>query len=85
MTTVVITGSTKGVGRGLANEFARLGHNVVISSRNQEDIIKATELMNANSEGTIIGQVCDISDKRELEALWELAKNEFGKSRLLDQ
>ena len=79
MTTVVITGSTKGVGRGLANEFARLGHNVVISSRNQEDIIKATELMNANSEGTIIGQVCDISDKRELEALWELAKNEFGK------
>ena len=79
MATVVITGSTKGVGRGLANEFARLGHNVVISSRSQDDIINATEIMNANSKGTIIGQVCDISDKRELEALWKLAKDEFGK------
>jgi len=79
MASVVITGSTKGVGRGLANEFARLGHNVVISSRNEEDIVSATEVMNANSDGTIIGQVCDISNKRELEALWDLAKNEFGK------
>jgi len=79
MASVVITGSTKGVGRGLANEFARLEHNVVISSRNEEDIVSATEVMNANSDGTIIGQVCDISNKRELEALWDLAKNEFGK------
>ena len=79
MATVVITGSTKGVGRGLANEFARLGHNVVISSRNQDDIINATEVMNAKSQGTIIGHVCDISNKRELEALWKLAKDEFGR------
>ncbi len=78
MASVVITGSTKGVGRGLANEFARLGHNVVISSRSEDDIVKATKEMNKKSEGTVIGQVCDISDKRQIEALWELAKSEFG-------
>ena len=61
MASVVITGSTKGVGRGLANEFARLGHNVVISSRSEDDIVKATKEMNKKSEGTVIGQVCDIS------------------------
>ena len=38
MANVVITGSTKGVGRGLADAFARLGHNVVITSRRQADI-----------------------------------------------
>ena len=59
MASVVITGSTKGVGRGLANEFARLGHNVVISSRSEDDIVKATKEMNKKSEGTVIGQVCD--------------------------
>ena len=78
MATVVITGSTKGIGRGLANEFARLGHNVVISSRSEDDIISVSEQMNNIYEASIIGQVCDISKKRELEALWQLAKSEFG-------
>ena len=48
MATVVITGSTKGIGRGLANEFARLGHNVVISSRSEDDIINVSEQMNSS-------------------------------------
>ena len=43
MSSIVITGSTKGVGRGLANEFAKLGHNVVITSRRQADIASVTE------------------------------------------
>ena len=78
MANVVITGSTKGVGRGLADAFARLGHNVVITSRRQADIATVTQEMNKKSEGQIIGQVCDISDKKQVEALWELAKTEFG-------
>ena len=78
MSSVVITGSTKGVGRGLANEFAKLGHNVVITSRRQADIASVTEEMNNKSKGRIIGQVCDISDKNQLEALWDLAKTEFN-------
>jgi len=32
---VVITGSSKGIGRGLAEEFVRRGHNVTISARGQ--------------------------------------------------
>jgi len=78
MSCIVITGSTKGVGRGLANEFAKLGHNVVITSRRQADIASVTEEMNNKSKGRIIGQVCDISDKNQLEALWDLAKTEFN-------
>ena len=78
MANVVITGSTKGVGKGLADAFARLGHNVVITSRRQADIATVTQEINKKSEGQIIGQVCDISDKKQVEALWDLAKTEFG-------
>ena len=41
MANVVITGSTRGIGRGLAVEFLKRGHNVVVSSRKQVDVGKA--------------------------------------------
>ena len=37
MSNVVVTGSSKGIGRGLAEEFVRRGHNVTVSSRSQAD------------------------------------------------
>ena len=40
---VVITGSTKGIGLGMAREFVRLGHNVVVSSRRQAAVDAAEE------------------------------------------
>ena len=43
MANVVITGSTRGIGRGLAVEFLKRGHNVVVSSRRQADVDKAAE------------------------------------------
>ncbi len=67
MANVVVTGSTKGLGKGLADAFARLGHNVVITSRRQADIATVTQEINKKSEGQIIGQVCDISDKKQVE------------------
>jgi NAD(P)-dependent dehydrogenase (short-subunit alcohol dehydrogenase family) len=36
--TVVITGVTRGLGRAMANEFARLGHTVVGCGRSQKEI-----------------------------------------------
>ncbi|WP_371189381.1 SDR family NAD(P)-dependent oxidoreductase [Thalassotalea maritima] len=36
--TIVITGSTKGIGKGLAKAFIQRGHNVVISGRSQADV-----------------------------------------------
>ena len=35
---VVITGSTQGIGLGLAREFLKRGHDVIISSRRQNAV-----------------------------------------------
>ena len=78
MATAVITGSTKGIGRGLAEAFIRLGHNAVISSRNPADVEKVSSELSAIGPGKCSGIACDISDKSRLQALWIHAVSEFG-------
>lgn len=48
MTQVVITGSTKGLGLALAEEFLRLGDSVVISSRDDERCHRAAADLSAS-------------------------------------
>lgn len=77
MSNVVITGSSKGIGRGLAEDFARRGHNVLISGRSDESI-DAALIRIGNNPGKVIGQVCEVSDRGQLQALWDRAVDEFG-------
>jgi len=79
MANVVITGSSKGIGRGLAEQFVRRGHNVVISGRNVDDVEKTAASLNAVGPGKAIGQPCDVTHKSELQALWERAQQAFGR------
>lgn len=77
MANVIITGSTKGIGRGLAREFARRGSNVVISGRSQVAIDEALEEIGV-VPGKIAGQVCDVSDRRQLQRLWDTGIEHFS-------
>lgn len=80
MATVVVTGSTKGIGFGLAQAFKALGDNVVISGRSQASIDDALmRLATAPGSGSIAGQPCDSSDPEAVQALWDLAIERFGR------
>jgi NADP-dependent 3-hydroxy acid dehydrogenase YdfG len=80
MANAVITGSSKGIGRGLAEEFLRRGHNVVISGRNEEDIERTVTALNASAgPARAIGQPCDVTQKGQVQALWDRAEREFRK------
>ncbi len=58
---VVITGSTKGIGLGMARAFLERGHSVVISSRGQAAVDKAVaELSQDFPTEKIAGQPCDV-------------------------
>ncbi|ANU27679.1 SDR family NAD(P)-dependent oxidoreductase [Planococcus versutus] len=75
--TVIVTGSSKGIGKDIALTFAKLQANVVISGRNQKDLTATlTELQKHNSKCMA---VCgDLSSIEEVRTLIDQAAAEFG-------
>jgi dehydrogenase/reductase SDR family member 4 len=64
----IITGSTRGIGRAIAEELARAGAKVIISSRKAETCYEvAAEFLEQGLEATPIP--CNISKKDQLENL----------------
>ena len=58
---VVITGSTRGIGRGLAYEFLKRGHRVVLNGRKAEDlagVLKEFRELGYTAEA-VAGDVCE--------------------------
>lgn len=81
MANVVITGGTKGIGKGYAKEFLKRGHNVVVAGRTQESIDRAlADLAAAAAAGNakIIGAVCDVSAIEQVQYLWDKAAEALG-------
>ncbi|HFB52617.1 MAG TPA: SDR family NAD(P)-dependent oxidoreductase, partial [Anaerolineae bacterium] len=79
MKTIVITGSTRGIGRGLATEFLKRGCNVVISGRTADTVERAlAELRRDFPAGRIAGHLCDVTDISQVQSLWDAAVAAFG-------
>jgi NAD(P)-dependent dehydrogenase (short-subunit alcohol dehydrogenase family) len=77
--TVVVTGSTRGIGFGLAHSFLYLGCNVVVSGRTQEAVEEAVEGLAAqHAQERVLGQPCDVTDYGQVQALWDAAAARFG-------
>lgn len=76
--TAIITGSSRGIGRAIAGQFAAHGANVVISSRNQDACDQAAAEINADHPGQAVAIAASISDKAALRALVEGARQAFG-------
>jgi 3-oxoacyl-[acyl-carrier protein] reductase len=70
--TVLITGSSKGIGRGLALEFAKNNFNIIIHGRNKKDLKKVCEEVEKNKVSCLsIGG--DITKKETLDKLFKIA------------
>lgn len=79
---VVITGSTQGLGFGYALEFLRRGHNVIVSGRAQSSVDAAVARLAAEVPGAatrLAGLACDVSQLSAVQALWDFAKQRFGR------
>ena len=76
--TVVITGSTRGIGHGLAKEFLKRGHQVILNGRSENQVNKAVEkLKEQGSE--VIGIAADVTDEGAFQKLIDQAISQFGK------
>ncbi|MEY2927936.1 MAG: hypothetical protein RL367_2413 [Pseudomonadota bacterium] len=77
---VIITGSSKGIGKAIAQEMAVQGAKVVISSRKQDACDAVAADMNArHGAGTAIAVAANISSKEALQHLVDETRLVFGK------
>ncbi|MDW8325291.1 MAG: SDR family oxidoreductase [Anaerolineales bacterium] len=80
MKTLVITGSTRGIGFGLAREFLKRGCSVVINGRTPAVVEKAvSELAATHGRERVFGHAADVSIYEQTEGLWEAARARFGR------
>lgn len=79
MKTVVVTGSTRGIGRGLANAFLARGCNVVVAGRAATAVERVVAELNSRHPGRVAGTDCDITKVEDLEALWRTACARFSR------
>jgi NAD(P)-dependent dehydrogenase (short-subunit alcohol dehydrogenase family) len=80
MKSVVITGSTRGIGRGLAENFLSRGCSVAISGRNAESVAAVVaDLAGRYGEDKVAGRACEITDGSQLQGLWDEAASRFGR------
>lgn len=81
MAVAVITGSTRGIGLGMAREFLKRGHSVVVSGRAQASVDEAVQALSGDVTGDakVVGQPCDVGDLAQVQALWDAAIKHLGR------
>ncbi len=76
---IVITGSTRGIGNGLAREFLKRDCSVVISGRSEASVDPVVaDLAEYYGSEFVAGAACDITNADSLQALWNVATSAFG-------
>ncbi|API89318.1 3-oxoacyl-[acyl-carrier-protein] reductase [Marinilactibacillus sp. 15R] len=74
--TVIVTGSSRGIGRAIAYAFANAGHNVVLNGRKEISEEQLSEL--SHFGGEIFTCIGDISDPDFASRLIKETKDKFG-------
>ncbi len=75
--TVVVTGSTRGIGASIADRFAAEGANIVLTGRTAADgDAIVDDIGDDGGEATFLR--ADMRDPADIEALFEAAADRFG-------
>jgi 3-oxoacyl-[acyl-carrier protein] reductase len=76
--TALVTGGSKGIGLAIAEALIAKGYNVVITARNQAEVLEAAQNLNAFAPGRAVGVQADARDYAAQEAAVAKAVSEFG-------
>ncbi len=74
----IITGSTRGIGRALAEYFLKNGHKVLINGTSKSSVTKALEELMQQYKKNVIGFAADVCDKDLIDNMFRYAISEFN-------
>jgi 3-hydroxybutyrate dehydrogenase len=81
--TAIVTGSTSGIGLGIATSFARAGADIVINGFGDAADIERTRAMLQDHRVKCVYSKADMSKPEEILGMIELARESFGKVDIL--
>lgn len=74
----VITGASQGLGRAIAQLFAKEGCNLLICARSPSDLESARREIVPQAEGNVLSQTADIAVAADVESLLATAQEKLG-------
>jgi len=76
--TCLVTGASRGIGRGIAEEFGRQGASVVVNYRSSEDAAyEARDVIDAEGGEAVVAQA-DVSDLGAVQEMYQTVHDAFG-------
>jgi gluconate 5-dehydrogenase len=78
----LVTGSTRGIGYGIAQSLARRGADLVVTSRNQNDCDATAEELRRFGH-KVLARASDVTKRQTIEALTEEIVDVFGRIDIL--
>jgi 3-oxoacyl-[acyl-carrier protein] reductase len=76
--TCLVTGSSKGIGRGIAEDLGQHGANVVVNYRSSEAAAHAVKDNIEEAGGNAIAVQADVADYDEVQSMYETVQDAFG-------
>ena len=74
---IIITGASRGIGKEVAIEFAKQGHQLVLLARNEENLSNiCNSLKDVNP--SVCYKVCDVTDKEQMSEAIDFAIQKMG-------
>ncbi len=80
----LITGSSQGLGKAIAERFLREGANVVLCARTEKDLLAARDRLSAIAPAQrVLVRPCDVSDEAQVNELVTFSLREMGALHVL--